>query len=202
MLHRPSIRARLVPVLATGLLLAACGGAVIEDATTADVAAPTAQPVEADPVDDAEVDDGAEGIQVNGDWEVVVRDQDGSIVSRDRFHNDLVGPDVLAHLLGDQTAGLWNLWIAVESSSALCDAAVNPACRFDTDRTVEGDATVLVTTVQAVADGDFATVETAAQYEYGGGSTRTVLFTSRDLDDPIAFVEGQTVEITVTISFS
>lgn len=59
-----------------------------------------------------------EGVKVHGQWTIDVRNEDGTIVSHDEFHNDLVvtvaaGPSALAGLLSRRrVAGNWWMYVS------------------------------------------------------------------------------------------
>lgn len=42
-----------------------------------------------------------EGIHVQGDWVIEVRNPDGSVADRREFSNDLVAPEILAYASGE-----------------------------------------------------------------------------------------------------
>ena len=60
-----------------------------------------------------------EGIKVNGDWTIEVRQPDGTLVERREFRNGLVGANVLSRLLGGNwVVGSWSVLIQRADATA------------------------------------------------------------------------------------
>lgn len=208
--RRPTTRARLSTFAVASVLLAACAGTAT-GGTAGQLAAGVAQPDAArvappDQVHQASADDAGEatGIHVTGAWEVVVRDPGGTVAFETEFHNDLTdgGRRALAAFFGFPGASLEWLRVGVDYDSTLCDAAAELNCQFTTTTDAASGTAILETSIEATVDGEIASVHTWARVLTGGNGTFTTTMTTRDLDPPVQFVAGQTVDITVTLSFS
>lgn len=207
---RSTTRARLLPAAtAACLLLAGCAG---NGAADLEQAEPPSVAVDSVAVDSVAAEDNPTsnhdpdpvGIHLTGEWEVTVRHPDGALASTTTFHNDLTqgGNLTLAALIGDPGTRLNWVRIGVRPGTPLCDAAPHPNCQFDTTTQRDDAAAVLSSSIEAVSDGAVDSVVTWTDRVSSAGGTALHTLTERDLDAPISFVSGQTVEITVTLTFS
>lgn len=203
-LHPLTHHALLPVVVLACLVLAGCGGTSVAPAQgSAGTAAAAAGDDIGGDATDADRQD-ATGIHVTGAWDVTVRDPNGTVSSTTAFHNDLVsgGAETLAYLLGVPGTTLDDLNV-IPSGSELCDAPEADQCRFVETREVDtqNNAAIHTISVEAPSDGSVERVLTRAKYD-AEGQSRSFIFTDRVLDAPVTFVEGQTVDITVTLTFS
>lgn len=164
-----------------------------------------------------------EGVKVHGEWTVVVRNEDGSIASRNEFKNALVqvGAGNIASVLGaGQSIGTWLIYF---EGGGICTLQPNQ-CFISTSRYGQPailSSTNLTVTVGSGADYGKLTL-TGSLRAVGAGSIARVAtmimpcpaanptcssqtfsdFSIRVLTTPIAVVAGQTVDISVVFSFS
>lgn len=192
-------RAGLLLTTAAALVLGGCGTGTSSEATDATSAAVGRDVVAAEAPDAT-----GTGIQVHGAWQITVRDPDGTVASDTHFHNDLVdnGARTLAALIGAPGTTLDTIRVQPVNST-LCDVAdtVPAQCEFDGNPAVVGTEAVLTVEIIAPADGTVDRVLTRTQYFFEG-TRRSSTFTDRTLDTPVSYVAGQSVTITVRISFS
>ena len=169
----------------------------------------------------------SESITVHGDWIIVVRNPDGSIASRHEFRNSL-GPDggmVLTRILGRTlTPGQWV--VRLDNALGAPDPCDTRECSIAEPVGVFGahsrDLTVTVPTSgpnagMLVLQGSVTVLTAAALQEVSteflgclpneapaacGGAFGTATFTHKTLPSAVPVQPGQTVDVTVVISFS
>jgi hypothetical protein len=173
----------------------------------------------------------AEGIQVNADWVIEVSEPDGTVVDRREFSNALVGPNVLAWALGGRGAinipviKLTNCWEASNSAVPCFVSATSnqpEQWRIDAPETLilEGSIVVSLPTIGITTVTEVATVAATCQPGVDTPiSCRLVIsdpptlfvqplgvvdqiLTATTLASPVNIADGQTVNVTVTITFS
>ncbi len=181
-----------------------------------------------------------EGIKVHGHWTIVVRDADGSMVSRREFENALTtgatsGNGALSQFLGRQyTVGTWQISLGNPSNSSqdvcrtangtpvtcfIVEPTDSPGTYISQNLTVQlptsgtnASSIVLSGTITAAGTGSISTVYTglgacpksvspsacsgSAQNSTGFG------FTGQTLTAPISVQQGQSIGVTVVLSFS
>jgi hypothetical protein len=161
----------------------------------------------------------AEGIQVHGDWTIVVRNPDGSLAGRYEFQNALTshGAGWLAELLArEESVGLWRVHLVgvplpcnrvdIPNQATTCrigEANDNTGWNsFDavhsTNLSVEADGVALVLEGSVAAQN---TTEITNVRTFPGPATWPNPLTSKVLN-PIPVDAGQLVQVTVEISFS
>lgn len=170
-----------------------------------------------------------EGLKIHGHWVIEVRDPDGRLVTRREFNNALTshGAVVLAFLLSRQSnAGKWAIMLQGPSSFL---GIQEPGQDFPIDgirsknltvtRTPVSDRYTLVLSGSVVAPDpmNFNSVltyqwlcdpgQTAAQCAANNPTGSVFDFTQHDLLEgsstpPVALAAGQSVQVTVTLSFS
>lgn len=206
-MHTHTIRRNGLLLAVAALVVGGCGdGSTTDDGSDDGSAAPVSTVVAAPAASDTtapDADSTSTGIEVHGAWRITVRDPDGTIASDTHFHNDLVtdGARTLAALIGSPGTTLDTVTV-VPVGSTLCQLSPNPAsCQFDGDPQVDGAEAVLTVEATAPADGTIQRVATRTQYEFEG-ARRSFVLTDRTLDTPVSYVAGQSVTITVRISFS
>lgn len=167
-----------------------------------------------------------EGIKVHGHWTIVIRNEDGSVASRNEFENALAptGRDLLvAALMGRSTLGPWTMNLA-DSLNGMCSTSFanwsNKFCVFEqgTNLTVDvptsgpnAGKVVLSGSIKTVLSGDILVANTfitscsntvpATSCTFGPPLSITHL-TSKILSSPIPVQANQTMDVTVVISFS
>ncbi len=177
---------------------------------------------------------GADGVNVHGQWTVVVRSKSGQVVRRYHFHNEFVttlgtsgGSHAFAKILsGAAVPGDWDLSI----QGSACPASNGNFCQmFEPDATpsffapgadtknltvteptsgTDAFKIVLHGSVDASADGSITRVGTGLQVCGTGstiGSDCSIGYneiTDRTLGSPITVGAGQTMAVTVKLSFS
>ena len=181
----PRSAARLVPLAALALLLAAPAAAQFVPA------APPAEGPAAPP---------PEGIHVHGNWTVTVSDADDSVAARHVFQNALTlqGASLLTIALlpgAGFEVETWGIRLDGGSSQIVIDPAESlPAGSDLNGLVVSGSApSPSALTVDRVS--------TLVLASGGGGSGTIFTFTAKDLDTPIPVEAGQTVDVRVEISF-
>lgn len=172
-----------------------------------------------------------EGIKVHGHWTIEVRNPDGSVVTHREFENALFPSPALASILARQAAaGFWTIalfpgTVCGNTNNAGCSIAepTNTISLFNSNNlnvTVSGNSLVLSGTVLASGGGSITTVQTDSQAcpatvapsspcqswpngpNLGFGAGGGFIFTSTDPSPAISVSAGQTVAVTVNISFS
>lgn len=172
-----------------------------------------------------------QGIKVHGHWTVEVRNPDGSVVTHREFENSLFPSPALASILGRQVAsGFWTIFlypgtVCGNTNNAGCSIAepANTCCLYNSTNlsvTVSGNSFVLSGTVVATGGGSITTVQTDSQAcpntvapsapcqsynsgpNFGFGAGAGFIFTSTNPSPAISVAAGQTVAVTVNISFS
>lgn len=153
-----------------------------------------------------------EGIQVHGHWTIELRDPDGTVAGHHEFENALVnqGAQVLATLLqGSAPRGLWIIQAGTPMGGGPCTPGsglcllAEPGVNFNSAGPVSvalagnNQAVRLSGTVTAGQDGDIGVVTTN---QITG--SQSFVFSQRTLAAPIHVVAGQTVAVSVVISFS
>jgi hypothetical protein len=172
----------------------------------------------------------SDGIKVHGDWTIELTNPDGTSGGRYQFKNALQesGGQVLAHLLGatlgspTTARGSWIVELGTNSaaphgvSGGPCDGPA-PCILVEQD-TLPHDALITVTSTQvlpghaadairlngsvvATQNADIGFVLTR-QYIPGFTAVTGQVFSLKALASPIHVVVGQTVAVTVVISFS
>jgi hypothetical protein len=169
------------------------------------------------------------GITVHGRWTIVVRDPDGTEVSRREFENALVpmsGPRLLAQLLGGfATAGSWSIQFNAAGAAQQCYAN-NAGCSINeaalaflggtsNDLTVSvptsgpnanrlvlrGSARAPRDTAVALVNSVLYTCASSTAADACPGNSGE-WFSQKGVSPAIPLVEGQTVDITVVFSFT
>lgn len=152
-----------------------------------------------------------EGIKVHGHWTVTVRNADGSIASRTEFENALVasGGQLLAGLLtrGDTLERMsWRVALVGGAATYLIaegEAGPNRFPNLVVSAVAGSPALTATGSAKAAAANDLATVRTELEARDSAGLiSRVTAFTSKALAAPIAVQAGQTIDVTVVLSFS
>jgi hypothetical protein len=169
-----------------------------------------------------------EGIKVHGHWTIEVRNADGTLVTHREFENALTssgGGELASYLARSSTVGQWN--VGLVGASVLFIDEPGPAAGAPNPGTVIGTLTVsapangtlvlsgsgtapLSTTITSVFSEPSAcqpTLAPSACNVASGNQTGAALgslpaFTSATLPSPVDVTAGQTIAVTVTISFS
>jgi len=161
-----------------------------------------------------------EGIKVHGDWTIVIRNADGSVASRHEFKNALVDFSVLPLLLAHggsvgqwsvtvsgphpmtqpcQGAGLPIHCVSVESPSGGTLSVTNSA----TNLTLVGSVKAQVSSPLASVETRFAVCNSAQGPSLICQASVFSTFTRKDISaQNIQVAAGQTIDVTVVISFS
>ena len=172
-----------------------------------------------------------EGIKVRGEWTILIRNQDGSVASRHEFQNAFVpslGGPMLANLL-KQTSVVAEWTVSMQGFACLnasgqpgnCILVQNPAWQaqgpqqffptLTTDVPTSGPNAgkfVLTGSARAARTAAVTTVATFGHECPAGSTTCTGLgapqrtFTHHGFAQAIPVVQGQTIDVTVVISFS
>ena len=172
-----------------------------------------------------------EGIRVRGEWTIVVRNEDGSVASRHEFRNAFVpslGGPMLANLLKHTSViAEWSIsmqgfaCVNTSGQTGNCILVQNPAWvaqgpqQYFATLTTEVPTTgpnagkfVLTGSAKAARTASVTTVSTFG-HECPAGSTACTglsglqrTFTHHNLSPAIPVVQGQTIDVTVVISFS
>lgn len=191
------MRVRSVGVVALfALVVASCGGA------TPEAAGPS------------------EGIQVHGDWVIEVYNEDGTLDESVEFENALsvFGARQLARLVsGNASEGDWQIRLAAgtdQPKPCPSNTAHQEACTIGPILgawIVDTDYFTLTGSTKAESDAVIASVETrvglctpdiAPNDCPAGTSPTTFTWKTLDLADRVAVSAGQTVDVTVEISFT
>jgi hypothetical protein len=151
----------------------------------------------------------SEGVKVHGDWNIDIRQPDGTLVAHHEFKNALASaaPATLAEMLfGLRAAGSWQLVLTRASGQGPCSSG-NGACVIGADSELTSAGVELTKSFPVYTDGNIGQVETHL-------ITCTVLpctnstpgrvireFTIKVLPTPIPVIAGQIVQVTVVISF-
>ncbi len=173
-----------------------------------------------------EVAQPSEGVEVHGDWEIEVRNSDGSLAEKVEFENALVGAYVIGKALtGLETPGTWSMVFGSSKSDDPPDPCSVDGQRFwcqveEPDLTVtatelglELSATTIVefddseidfvsTAIRTCALNDSLARSPLSPVECAASETFAHSFTEKTLSEPIAVVAGQEVTINVAITFS
>lgn len=188
---------------------------------TAAVPAGPAQEVERGAA--ASGDASTEGLKVHGHWTIEVRDPDGGLVERREFENAVVddGRSMLIHFLARvQTPGRWIVDLNDASSPPCRSTGGEPAACFLIEffssphaltkgLDLVGNRLVLSGTTVAERTGRVSRVRTRLN-ACGAGilpsdcahqNTSIRTFTQTSID-PIDVLQGQSIHVTVSISFS
>lgn len=151
-----------------------------------------------------------EGIKVHGHWTIVVRNADGSVASRNEFENALTsgGAQALVSLLtqAQSTAPVWSIAISGNTGPG-------QGLGFRASASVQAvNGTVVLTASQKVNTLGTSTFQLTVVDSDVNLTSLGATFTSRDLTQPvppsttapgpITVQNGQTVDATVTLSFS
>ena len=161
-------------------------------------------------------------IQVHGDWTIVVRKADGSIALTRHFKNSIAGggPSFISHLMARATPQFyWGVGLAGLCNTAGCFIA-EPASAGDTivshfyNGAVTSNLTISAPTsgpnayrfvlsgsLTSANTGQITSVSTVAVAPNGTTDDMSGV-TGTNLQQPIAVQAGQTVDVTVVISFS
>ncbi len=196
----------------------------------------SAQPRAANPQEES---DGKqpEGIKVHGHWTIVVRDANGSVVSRNEFENSLApnGNAVMSKIMGRQASvGTWQVVLdnLANPNQAVCASSpvgggcyitepsvthlINGPVPFP-NLTVEvptwgvhaNAGVVLTGTAKAAKTGAIVTVYTVLNTCAGSVSPATCTtpnaqgeLTQQGLAQPISVQAGQSIDVTVVLSFT
>lgn len=172
-----------------------------------------------------------EGIRVHGHWLIEIYNPDGTLVERREVENALQTPGqlILSQLLSRQnTLGRWRIGISGAASSVdPCDPSVgdgtcyivepdeptSPAYFFKNLVVTNPSSTVVLSgTATAQQNGEVyqvsttiaycAPTETPNSHCLADPFTTTLLFTATTLPTRVPFATGQSINVTVTISFS
>lgn len=168
-----------------------------------------------------------EGIKVHGHWVIDVRNPDGALASHTEVENALTpgGSSILALLLGRtmSTVRGWNVTLSPVDGSPfgvdpvfpqtarIFEAAFGDAYgstgnnvnRFGTLVVAQVYTTVVLKgTATAVADGQIGRVQTELMLAFAGGNQVGYDFSGTFLPSAVPLSAGQSIQITVTLSFS
>lgn len=169
-----------------------------------------------------------EGIEVHGHWTIEVRNPDGTVVTHREFENALqgTGSTFLSLLLARQlSAGLWEITLTGTPEACLNAAGTPVGCIVGEPKSTAGQPNQFETLVASAGGGMLTLSGTAVAGEVGSiGSVETdnwqcgstfapatpcgrsalTVFTSTSSfpGSPIAVSAGQTIAVTVVISFS
>ena len=191
----PRSAARLVPLAALALLLAAPAAAQFVPAAAPPAEAPAAPP--------------DEGIHVHGAWTITVSDPDGSVAGRYEFQNALTEEgafDLVTLLRGGQVVDRWAIDLFGEDISRQ-NIRIDPAtvARERTSPPSGDGVIVLAVSGSSPASSAFPIKEVITRIDYssasGGFAAFNQPFTAKVLDTPIPVEAGQTVDVRVEISF-
>jgi hypothetical protein len=165
----------------------------------------------------------AEAIKVRGHWTLTIRNSDGSVAGRVEFDNALVpdGGALLSRLLGRRSAlsqppdDAWRVTIAGSSESyQIYEGTLHPALKRPGDFdglsvTVPASGPnasrlLLVGTARATEAQSITAVTTAIAHmdQKTGMYLSAIPFTGHVLSAPATVVPGQSIDVTVVISFS
>lgn len=171
---------------------------------------------EKSPVPDKSAGGPQEGINVHGHWVIVVRNADGSVASTNEFENALFsgsGNVLLANVLGHKNStGFWSVNLNVVNGSVTNNLPLAESSGGLT-LTLNNGLIVLTGTTKLTAAGNitqvgtvifacFTTVTPAGCAGGLQGASTPQNFTSHTLASPIPVQNGQTIDVTVSISFS
>ena len=167
--------------------------------------------------DDDYVDNGnAVGIKVHGNWELNVRDRDGTLVQQRMFENalDSFGPETLVKLLaGDTTIENWQVNLVGGVCAIQCiisepSETANYASQFKTlsvemlGSKAEGNPR-LVLKGSVIAEADASVDRVLVYTDLPNDDNSGAQFSSKTLgSDAVAVQIGQTIDITITYTFS
>lgn len=165
-----------------------------------------------------------DGIAVTGDWEITVKNRDGSVARVHRFQNAFDGASNIAPILAHASA-TGRYWLTLSSTAGThpCGDAGPAACFIFEDDDPNASVTgffggltvanpigqiVITGEVEATRDGDFnhvrmllsRCVNTTAPSACHPGAYGQ--FSSRTLPAPVSLVTGQQAIVTVTYTFS
>jgi hypothetical protein len=173
----------------------------------------------------------ADGIQVEGHWQLTVKNPDGRVVLVRRFHNDPVQANqaIATILARAYTPGYWFIQLTSTTNNPACVSSGNPAGCTIIDPADNGALSAAANTFKTLttsASGYQQTITLSgsmtAQRNGGVDQVSTNLpvcdrttapatacglssfwpFTSRVLASPITLVTGQQLLVTVTLSFT
>jgi hypothetical protein len=161
-----------------------------------------------------------EGVKVHGHWMIEVRNADGSLSGRYEIENALApaGRRVLAGILGPRFSGTFTVrgrWLVVMAAgdpnaypcfgNDACSLGESGVHGTDGILTVAlaggGDTVKLSGSVRADRNGRIDQVLTLQRLESSSG-TADVVFSSKLFFPVIEIVEGQTIDVSVVLSFS
>lgn len=172
-----------------------------------------------------------EGIKVHGHWTIEVRNPDGTVVTHREFENSLVptGATQLSSILaGQRTPGTWSIrligntvepCLTTAGTGVDCDiyepafGATGGPNLFNTLNVSTGAAGSLILSGTAVA-GQTGEIDAVQSFEYycaatvppasclSNGIVGNSFFTSAGISPIVNVTIGQTVAVTVSISFS
>jgi hypothetical protein len=170
-----------------------------------------------------------EGIKVHGHWTIEVRNSDGALVTRREFENALTssgGRDLASYLARTATVGQWNVGLLAANTTLYIDEP-GPSVGAPNPGTVIGVLTVsappngtlvlsgsgsapISTTITSVFTEPSSCAPTiapstcnVASGNQTGASLGTLpQLTSATLPSPVAVTAGQTIAVTVNITFS
>ena len=171
-----------------------------------------------------------EGIKIHGHWTIVIKNPDGSVLSRHEFENALVpgGSDMLAQLLGrTTTTGGWGISLlpstpggsscggnlpCVVIEPGIATGVISVSSNLTVAYSPNPSRTTLQGSYQASSAGDISVVSTLlgacapsltpAACPSASNNLGQVPFSSRTLTTPIPVQSGQIVQLTVTFTFS
>ena len=166
-----------------------------------------------------------EGIKVHGHWTIEVRSPNGSLVTRREFENSFIQiPSLSSFLSRTYSVGYWNMSVlgagagicsanGVPTDCTIEEAATGYASSSDTFNTlvlsISGNNLVFNGTVIAPLSGNISGVQTTVfrcppttPVSSPCAPTAGYSFTAATLSTPIQVSAGQTVAVTVNISFS
>jgi hypothetical protein len=166
------------------------------------------------------------GIKVHGSWTIVVRNPDGSIAATTKFENSLVqtGATLLTQLLTHQkTVQHWQIQVN-SRGGGLCARGTTPEPCGILDSALTADVSsdfatltasvptsgenagklVLSGTAPAALDGNIQIVKTSVAHTCAPTACGMawIIFTTAYPDNPVHVQAGQTMNVTVVISFS
>jgi len=163
-----------------------------------------------------------EGIEVRGDWVIEVVNPDGSLSDRREFSNDLVNPRMLAWALasgGDAGLSRISLDQCQESDGSVFACSLEATSNWDdiadpvtaaedgsgpASLVLEASITVVAPTVSTVTVSSVATQASACLASDATCSADQTApeVTATTLASPVEAADGQTIVVTVTITFN
>jgi hypothetical protein len=149
-----------------------------------------------------------QGIQVHGHWVMEVRNPDGTLATRREFENAFVGGAILPAILNPNVAALgkpvgWSVTLVggmvIAGGPSECEAGALSRNLIVTNSGPPNPALTLSGSAVSLGSLTVTAVRSSILNLYGNCSSQ--LFTATTLQSPVSLEAGQTVSVTVTISF-